>query len=125
MESTVGFEEAVESIFRQIDLGLAAASVCELALAECLVHPLRTGRMDLLVKYEELFLPSSPLHVVPVGRDVLRTAAEIRAAKTCHLADAIHIAAAISSGATAFVTADRRLLGLESLIPIEIITSSG
>lgn len=124
MESTAGFEEAVESIFRQIDLGSVVAFVSELAFAECLVHPLRTGRMDLLVKYEELFLPGSPLHVVPVGTSVLRTAAEIRAGKPCHLADAIHIASAMSSGAEAFVTADRRLLGLESLIPIEIIASS-
>lgn len=81
----------------------------ELSLAEVLVVPYRIGDLALAERYEALLTRSRHLSVVPIDRQLLRAAAQLRARYGLKTPDALQIAAALASGSTSFVTNDRRL----------------
>lgn len=90
----------------------------ELALAELLVRPYRTGDAGLIQLYDNWIVQgSSWLDVGPVTRDVLWSAALIRQDQTAiKLPDAIHIATAIGFECSHLLTADT---GIPKTIRIE------
>lgn len=90
----------------------------ELTFAEVLVGPLRTLRdaagqdvtAELLQAYEAAFDADSTMLVLPVDRQALRHAAELRAEhRSLKLPDAIHLAAALDLGCSIVVTDDTKL----------------
>jgi predicted nucleic acid-binding protein len=78
----------------------------ELTLLELTVGPLRQGRQDVADEYEILLSHFPNLSLEPVTRDVLLDAAELRAAFHLRTPDAILVATALRSNATAAVTND-------------------
>jgi len=80
-----------------------------LALMEVLVVPRRAGRDDLCARYRDFFNHFPNLAVVPFDADIAELAADLRAKHALRTPDAIHVATAIRSGASAFVTNDARL----------------
>lgn len=92
-----------------LDTGAIRGCTSELTLAECLAGPLASGNAGLASLYTEFLTDRRYFRVLPISRTILVHAAELRAHSRATLADAIHIATALSSGATSVVTNDRRI----------------
>jgi len=97
------------ALFRAVEEGLVRAVTSELSLTECLVHPLTTNDIELASTYERLLSSETGLELVPVSREILIGAAHVRARQKLKTPDAIHLASAVSTGATVFLTDDRRI----------------
>ena len=94
-----------------------------IVLAEILVHPLRQGQFDLVDEYRDILLNSPGLQTTAVSAEIAERAAELRARHNFRTPDAIHLATAVSAGATTFLTNDARLRnvpGLEILLLSEL-----
>jgi predicted nucleic acid-binding protein len=81
----------------------------EFTLSEVLVGPLKQNEPDLIDLYEDFVTSDEFLTVVVVDRTVLRRSAEIRATLGNKGPDAIHVATAVSSGCTIFISSDERI----------------
>ena len=84
----------------------------ELSLAELVVKPLREGDDGLVARYEAMMRTSRWLTVEPVSRQVVLIAGHLRAVAALKLPDALHLATAIASGCSHFLTEDKALLNL-------------
>jgi predicted nucleic acid-binding protein len=84
----------------------------EFTLSELLVKPLEMRRDVLVQVYDNWTITNDYLEVVPVTREVLRGAAELRSRdKTLKLPDAIHLSTAAGMRCKYFLTQDRRIKG--------------
>jgi predicted nucleic acid-binding protein len=99
----------IEPVFAAIDAGRLAAVTSGLTLLETLVVPYRTGNPTLADRYEALLAGSRGLRLLDLDRPLLRAAAQLRAAVRVETPDALQLAAALSAGATAYLTNDRDL----------------
>jgi predicted nucleic acid-binding protein len=63
----------------------------------------------LVERYEQLLTRSRGILVIDLSRDQLRAAAQLRATTGMKTPDALQLAAALTTGCTAFVTNDRRM----------------
>lgn len=86
---------------------------------ECRVKPLRESNTTLLGVYEAFFA-GAEVSVLELTAAVVEKATEIRAAHKFKTPDALHLAAAIVSGASAFLTGDRDLTRCTE-IPVEVL----
>ena len=111
VEEPVPLTKGQAALFDAIDEGSVHAFTSELALAECLVHPFAINDTSLASAYERFLGGETELELVPLDRHILIAAAHIRALTKTKLPDAIHVASAMSMGATIFLTADRRIKG--------------
>jgi predicted nucleic acid-binding protein len=82
--------------------------ISELTRLECRVKPLRDGNTSLLQDFDNYFA-GAVAEIVPLTREVIDRATEIRARNNFKTPDALHLAAAVSSGCDAFLTNDHRL----------------
>lgn len=71
-----------------------------------LVHPLRTGQIHLAEEYRSILRGSPALATVPLDEGIAEQAALLRARHNLRTPDAIHMATAIRSGASWFLTND-------------------
>lgn len=106
-------------IFRSIEEMKIHAVTSELTLAEVLVLPLKRADATAIAQYEDIVKDRFDLKIAPVSRDVLRSAADIRASHGLKLPDAIHAATALLSGSEFIFTADMSLKAPE---PLKVIT---
>src|SRR5262245_13946545 len=79
-----------------------------LSRLECRCKPLRQGDAQLLALYEAFFTGVEVL-LWEIDAAVVEKATELRATLNFKTPDAIHMATAILSGATSFLTGDRQL----------------
>ena len=91
----------------------------ELTRLECRVLPLRTGNTTLLQDFDDYFA-NSIAEFVPLTRDVIDRATEIRAQYNFKTPDALHLAAAVVANCAIFLTNDYRLSRFTALT-IEVI----
>ena len=91
----------------------------EIAIAEVLVWPLRSGDTRILAAYEGLLL-GTDIRLQPIARATLRVAARLRAESALRTPDAIHAATAILTGCALFVTNDKRLRHLDG-VPVAVL----
>lgn len=110
----IGMIERVEDLtsaqlglLAEMDLGKMIAVTSALSLAEVMVAPLARDDAALGNAYLELLRPDGALDVVPVSHGVLLEAARLRSLTRMKLPDAIHVATAITSDCTVFISADR------------------
>ena len=96
------------------EAGLLTGSMSAIGLAEILTGPARTGDA---ARFEGMAeeLHSLRLTIVACDERVAEDAAWIRGAQGLAIPDAIHLASARSSRATAFVTNDRRIRSVSRL----------
>lgn len=80
----------------------------ELTRLECRVKPIRDGETALLAAFESYFAEIITT-IVPLSRQVLDQATELRANYSFKTPDALHLAAAIVSKCDLFLTNDRQL----------------
>ena len=96
--------------------------VCsELSRLECRVKPIRDGEEALLAAFDSYFVDIIA-EVIPLSRQVIDQATELRARYGFKTPDAIHLAAAINGGCDLFITNDHRLSRCKE-IAIEVIDS--
>ncbi len=104
--------EQVSPYAAAVDARLSAAGVIlvasDLTRLECRVKPLKAGDTALLQDFDEYF-EGVIAEVVPLTREVIDRATEIRAQYGFKTPDAIHLAAAVVSGCDVFLTNDQRL----------------
>lgn len=87
--------------------GSAVLSTSQITLAETLVHPIRNGDELLRLQYEQLLSVTSPwLQVAPISRQTLVLSAQLRAQRRLKLPDAIHLASAIMTKCSHFLSRD-------------------
>ena len=86
-----------------------------ITLIEACVLPRRQGRLDLVQEYERALLHSRQVETLDIDTALARRAIDLRSEHNLRVPDALQIAAALEAGATAFVTNDRRLQGVQDL----------
>lgn len=91
----------------------------ELARLECRVKPMRDGNSILLQDFDDYF-NNTIAEIVPLTRDVVDKATEIRAQFNFKTPDSLHLAAAVVSNCDVFLTNDHRLSRFTG-IAIEVI----
>lgn len=95
-------------------------AVGDLARAECLVVPFKTGDTGLEARYRAFF--SDPdIRVFAMSAAICERAARLRAANPFKLPDALHLATAIEHGCGRFLTSDTRLARCTE-IPVEVLS---
>ncbi len=82
--------------------------VTDLTRLECRVMPLRESNPALLQRFDQFFAQPE-LIITPLDARVFNLATELRAQYRLKTADALHLAAAISSGCDEFWSNDDRL----------------
>lgn len=112
------FGPRAAEIFQGAEDGHYSLVTAVLSLMEVLVVPKRRGLDDLADRYREIFESFPNLAVVPVDEAVIEIASSLRADHRLRTPDALHVATAIQSGATAFVTNDTKIQKKVVEIPI-------
>jgi predicted nucleic acid-binding protein len=105
VEQAPGYAATVDNTLSAPGVVLVAS---DLTRMECRVKPLRDGNAGLLNDYDEFF-QNAVAEIIPLTREVMNRATEIRAQYGFKTPDAIHLAAAVVSGCDAFFTNDHRL----------------
>lgn len=81
----------------------------EITVSEILVGAMRDKDQAMERFYIGLFEPSDTIETIPVDRGILLETARLRSVSSMRLADGIHVATAIKSGATGFLSNDKRI----------------
>lgn len=103
-------------ILEAVDEGTLAAVTSEITIAEVLVKPIQLGDSALIAGYQEMMTPDSHFEVMPIRRDILVSAAQLRAQRrSIRLPDAIHIATALAASCPYLVSDDQRLHSVEGM----------
>jgi predicted nucleic acid-binding protein len=109
------YGRAVAPLFERADAGDVTLVTSALTLLEVLVVPFRAGNLDLAVRYETLLTRSRGVELADIGRDVLRSAANLRARHAIRTPDALQLATALARRCPVFVTNDRRIPAIPGL----------
>ena len=107
--------DAVRSFFKKMDAREISAVTSTVTLLEVLVQPFRRGADHLAGQYRQALLNAIHLSCVPVTGEIAEEAARLRANYNLRTPDAIQLATAIQSGATAFLTNDSFLTSVPTL----------
>jgi predicted nucleic acid-binding protein len=103
------FLPMVEPFFDAIDQGNILGVVGPVTLAECLVMPFRTRRLDLQEQFIELLTNLEGIDSTSISEQTGVLSGRLRASYNLQLPDALQIATAIEAGCDAFLTNDRML----------------
>jgi uncharacterized protein len=97
-------------------------AVSDLARAECLVGPMRSGNAVALADYKRFFA-NAALQMLPLTSSVCERAASVRVASAMQfeLPDCLHLAAAIEHACGLFLTNDVQLAHCTA-IAVEVLT---
>lgn len=114
------YASLVRPLFAAADRGELLLVTSAVTLLEVQVVPYRTGDTALAERYEMLLTHSRGLTLVDLDRDLMRTAAQLRARFNVRTPDALQLAAALSMRCTAFVTNDRRLPEIAGLKVLQL-----
>lgn len=110
IEQYPDFQELCDAVINATTQYEIFAVTSELALSEALVMPIRKNNTALQELFEGAIQSAGGLLVVPIERQILVRAAELRAATpSLKTPDAIHLATALETGCEVFLTNDSRL----------------
>jgi predicted nucleic acid-binding protein len=126
VEAVQPFLQASHPLWDALDRGTQAVITSELSLLEVLVKPTQQGNMFLQQLFRGTLYGTPGLTCVPITRQVLATAANLRATINIRTPDALHAATALHTGCTMFVTNDpafRRVLHLSAAILSDVIAA--
>jgi predicted nucleic acid-binding protein len=110
----------VDPVFEAIAAGELSAVTSSVTLLEALVIPFRFANANLIRHYENLLTDSRGLHLIDIDLDLLRAAAQLRAATRLKTPDALQMAAALSAGCPVFLANDGRLPALPGLRVLQL-----
>ena len=111
-------------VVARLALALAAGeavAVCDVARAECLVGPLRSGDAGLRTRYQQFFADPT-VRMLPVSVAVCERAAALRVASAMRfeMLDCFHLAAAIEHSCGVFLTNDVKLASCTDIV-VEVL----
>jgi len=112
IEESPVYLASLRAFFGAVDQGEFTVVTSVLTLTEVLVHPLRQGNHRLAEDYRRILLQADHISTLAVSEAIAEEAAQLRAQHNLRTPDAIHLATAITSGASSFITNDVRLGGL-------------
>lgn len=115
LEGYPALVQPLTELFTAIDRGDISAVTSELTLAEVLVKPFMDGSPERQAAYQQVIRSTSTLQVFPVSREILVEAAKLRATAQLKLPDAIHVATALLTQCSTFLTNDRKLQSIPNL----------
>lgn len=102
-------------LFEKIDRKSILAFSSELSLAEALVKPYQLKNEALEKKYEAFIQDSESITLIPIHRDLLKKAAQLRSTLQLKLPDAIHLATALLCNCQFILSNDQDLLKLQQI----------
>jgi predicted nucleic acid-binding protein len=115
VEGVAPYAERAQPLLQAMAAGSVEALTSELTLAEVLVGPIRAGNDVVRDAYTTFLYRSIGLAMIDVSREILTASAQLRAATSLRLPDAIHAATAQHAGCTAFLTNDERLKSISGV----------
>ncbi|MBE8989145.1 type II toxin-antitoxin system VapC family toxin [Nostoc sp. LEGE 12450] len=115
LEGHPAFAQDLTQLFQSIDRGNLSVVTSELSLAEVLVKPFQNHDLAQQTTYQQLISNSQNLTVIPVSRQILIEAAQLRASINIKLPDAIHAATALLTQCSTFLTNDQRFRSVSKL----------
>ncbi len=120
LEGYADFIRPLTQIFNCIDSGKLKAYTSELTIAEVLVKPITDDNKNLQQLYKDTLEASNNLGIIPISKDILIAAAQLRAKSlqnnnNIRLPDAIHVATANICGCDVFLTNDQKLQSLSNI----------
>ncbi len=118
IEQNPVYSNIVRAFFQNLSRGEFHVVTSTLTLTEVLIHPLRSGNIELARQYREILCDREDLVILPVSSEIAEIAARLRATYNCRTPDAIQIATAMSAGAAFFFTNDT---GLSTITEIEML----
>jgi len=101
--------------------GKWAGVTSAITLMEINVRPWQLEREEAARKYETVLVNFPNLTILDIDRDVARLASQLRARYNVRPPDALQVAASLQAGAKAFLTNDKRLSILQTIIEILIL----
>jgi len=99
----------LEPVFRQFETRDLVAATSPITLAECLVLPMRLGKVEVIEAFPDVMGGDHSSVFVPIQRETARIAAEIRSRHNLTLTDAFQVAAALQGDCDALLTNDKEL----------------
>jgi predicted nucleic acid-binding protein len=120
IEESPEYLPAIAPLFQDADDGKRKLIASAVTPLEVLVVPYRAGNHVLAERYEALLTRSRGVRLIDMTRDLLRRAAQLRAAFGIRTPDALQVAAALTAGCAAFITNDRRLPVVPNLRIIQL-----
>ena len=121
IEENAAYIETVRFFFEAMDRGDFLVVTSTVTLLEVLVHPFRSNNRKVAAEYRDILL-NSKLTILEVSTSIAEQAAQLRAAHNIRTPDAIQVSAALSAGASHFLTNDIRLPEIPS---IQILSLDG
>ena len=118
------FYGLLETMWAQLQAREILIVSSELVIPEVLVSPMRNGNRELTVIYENLLF-NSGINLIPIDREILLLATELRVKYRLKTPDAIHAATALSANCRRFITNDQdfqNIAGLPVVIPSQLLS---
>lgn len=115
LEDVAPYAAIGQAIVNAIEARHVSAVLANIGLAELATGPLQSGEPALVERYMDELRSIAGLRIEPLSAGIAVDAAVIRGSRRIGLADAIHLATARASGATAFITNDRQIRGSSKL----------
>ena len=112
----------VAPIFEAIERGAVVGLTGDVAVAEVMVKPYRSGDPALIADVKGFFGKASPIATLPHSAEDFDFAAQLRGKHGMKFIDALHLATALGAGCSAFITNDD---GIGAPGGIEIVHLSG
>lgn len=115
LEGYSAFRPQLTLLFEQMQAGTLTGITSELTLAELLVKPCRDQELEQQARYKKAIANRKNFFIMPVLRDLLIDAADVRAKTQLKLPDAIHAATALRTNCTTLLTNDRQIKKLTDI----------
>lgn len=107
LEHTAPLNPAQKKFIDALETGQVTGISSHLTLAECLVKPMRESNEQAIEAVLQFLEHQEHIELLPVSRDILVKAAQIRAVSGTKLPDAIHLASAVAAGCDTFLSDDK------------------
>ncbi|MEO8274323.1 MAG: type II toxin-antitoxin system VapC family toxin [Chloroflexota bacterium] len=111
LEAIAPWAAIARGLLDAIEAGWCTGVLAAVGLSEICAGPAKLGDLALVERYAEALRSMPGMRIEPLSAEVAVDAALIRGFRGIGMADALHLASARASGATAFVTNDRRVRG--------------
>ena len=115
LENHPRYGALAQSVIDHVEAGESRGVSSVITLMEVIVRPLREQQLAIALKYELAIESIENFRLMPVLLSDAWRAGVLRASNTLRPADSIQLATCIGSGATLFVTNDRRLRQVDEI----------
>jgi predicted nucleic acid-binding protein len=115
------YRPLASEILDGVERGKWEAVTSVITLMEIAVRPFQIGSIQAAREYEALLVNFPHLQILDLNRDMARGAAMLRAEFNLRPVDALQAAACLTKGCQAWVTNDRMLKRLQSVLEVIIL----